>query len=81
MVKGDCDELDRYFNAEGSFMNPANQCGSINCAMIGDIDTDGDGVCDGRDESPDNPDKSEAGMCGCQDQDSDKDWVCDSEDI
>ena len=80
-VKGDCDELERYFNADGSFYYPNDQCGPCNCAMIGDVDTDGDGVCDGKDECPDNPDKSEAGMCGCDDDDSDKDWVCDSEDI
>jgi len=49
--------------------------------MIGDTDSDGDGVCDSYDECPDNPLKYEAGMCGCDGNDSDSDWVCDDEDI
>ncbi len=80
-VKGDCDQLDQFFNADGSFMNANDQCGPCDCAMIGDVDSDGDGVCDGKDECPNNPDKSEAGMCGCDINDSDGDWVCDPDDI
>ena len=80
-LKGTCEELERYFNPDGSFVYPLDQCGPCQCSFIGDIDSDGDGVCDGKDECPNNPNKDKAGMCGCDDDDSDKDWVCDSEDI
>ena len=79
-VKGTCEQLERYFNEDGS-LKGQNQCGPCNCEMIGDKDSDGDGRCDKFDECPDNPNKTEAGMCGCDKYDSDNDWVCDDEDI
>ncbi len=80
-VRGECNEVGQFFNADGSFKNPDNVCGPCNCALVGDVDTDGDGECDRTDECPTDPTRQEAGMCGCDDQDSDSDWVCDSEDI
>lgn len=79
-VKGRCEDFQRYFNSDGT-MKGKNQCGPCNCAMIGDVDSDGDGRCDKFDECPDNPNKTEAGMCGCDAYDSDNDWVCDEDDI
>ena len=45
-------------------------------------DKDGDGVMDCEDECPHNPNKSEAGACGCDadDDDSDGDGVSDCDD-
>ena len=79
--RGECNQLGRFFNTDGTFADLDNVCGPCNCALVDDVDTDGDGVCDRTDECPDDPTRSEAGMCGCDDQDSDNDWVCDSVDI
>ncbi len=79
-IKGRCGDLQNYFNNDGT-VKGGNQCGPCNCAMIGDKDTDGDGVCDSLDECPDNALKTKAGMCGCDKYDSDSDWVCDEDDI
>ncbi len=87
-VKVDCDELDRCFSADGSFMNPANQCGPCNCAMIGDIDIYGDGVpnscdiCPGSDDNVDmDGDGVPDGCDSCMIGDADGDDVCDDVDI
>ncbi len=79
-VKGDCDDVASYFNADGTLKSDI-ECGQCACEMIGDTDSDGDGVCDSLDECPDNPLKTEAGMCGCDKYDTDGDWVCDEDDI
>ncbi len=79
-VRGSCEDLERYFNPDGSLVDNV-ECGRCACEMIGDVDTDGDGRCDSLDECPDNPRKTEAGMCGCDAYDSDGDWVCDDDDI
>ncbi len=79
-VKGRCEDLGNYFDNDGSLKDGV-ECGPCTCAMIGDVDTDGDGACDTLDECPNNPLKVEAGMCGCDAYDSDGDWVCDADDI
>lgn len=79
-IRGRCDDLTRYFSSDGS-LEDGVECGPCTCAMIGDVDSDGDGRCDSLDECPDNPLKTEAGMCGCDAYDSDGDWVCDEDDI
>lgn len=79
-VAGRCGDLQKYYDKDGDLVNNV-ECGPCNCAMIGDTDSDGDGVCDSLDECPDNPNKSQAGMCGCDKYDSDGDWVCDEDDI
>jgi hypothetical protein len=80
-VKGECDDLSRYFNKDGSFENAVDRCGPCKCAYANDVDTDGDGVCDRKDECPTNPNKSKNDACGCDDQDSDGDKICDSVDV
>lgn len=77
-IKGSCNEMTRYFNKDGSLAYPDDRCGPCECSYVGDTDRDGDGVCDRKDQCPDNPDKSTPGKCGCDDQDSDGDGVCDS---
>jgi len=79
-VRGTCDYVQKFFDDNGE-LKGKNKCGPCTCEMIGDRDTDGDGVCDSKDECPDNPDKSKAGSCGCESQDSDSDGVCDKDDI
>jgi len=79
-IKGRCDDLAKYFDASGQLKDNV-ECGKCACEMIGDVDSDGDGRCDSLDECPDNPLKTEAGMCGCDAYDSDGDWVCDEDDI
>ena len=79
-VKASCEDLEEFFNADGSLVDNV-ECGRCACEMIGDVDTDGDGRCDSLDECPNNPRKTEAGMCGCDAYDSDGDWVCDADDI
>ena len=64
-VKGDCEYLQKFFDKEGR-LKGNNQCGSCNCAMIDDVDSDGDGVCDRKDECPVNPELSKATACGCE---------------
>ena len=78
---GKCEDFENYFDDEGNLKSSKDKCGPCSCELIGDIDSDGDGVCDSLDECPDNPLKSEAGMCGCDAYDSDGDWVCDEDDI
>lgn len=80
-IKGSCKEMTRYFNKDGSLAYPDDRCGPCECSYIGDTDRDGDGVCDRKDQCPDNPDKATPGKCGCDDQDSDGDGVCDSVDL
>ena len=79
-VKGKCEYLERFFDESGNLKRD-NRCGPCKCEFIGDVDTDGDGVCDRKDECPNNPDKHKPGPCGCDDQDSDQDWVCDADDV
>ena len=79
-IKASCEDLEEFFNADGSLVDNV-ECGRCACEMIGDVDTDGDGRCDSLDECPNNPRKTEAGMCGCDAYDSDGDWVCDADDI
>jgi len=79
-VKGRCSDLSKYFDNNGSLVDGV-ECGRCTCELIGDVDTDGDGACDSLDECPNNPLKTQAGMCGCDAYDSDGDWVCDADDI
>ncbi len=79
-LQGRCDDLTDYFDNDGDLVDGV-ECGPCTCAMINDVDTDGDGACDSIDECPNNPLKTEAGMCGCDAYDSDGDWVCDADDI
>lgn len=79
-VRGTCRELSKYFNNEGSLANIDDRCGRCECAYVNDVDSDGDGICDRKDECPNNPDKVKNDKCGCDDRDSDRDGVCDSED-
>lgn len=76
-VYGSCDELGSYFNANGSFKNALDYCGPCSCADAGKKDSDGDGVCDDRDECPNNAKIAVADACGCEPKDSDGDGVCD----
>ena len=79
-LTGDCEYLKNFFDQDGNMMGE-NECGSCNCSLINDVDTDGDGICDRKDECPNNPNKDKAGSCGCDDEDSDNDGICDDEDI
>ncbi len=76
-IRGDCRYLHKFFNEDGS-LKGKSQCGPCNCEMIGDKDTDGDGICDSKDDCPD---QADVGPCGCGDQDTDGDGVCDSIDL
>ena len=76
-IRGDCEFLHKFFDENGN-LKGKSQCGPCDCAMIGDKDTDGDGICDGNDDCPDKPDDDK---CGCDDQDSDGDGICDNDDI
>ena len=64
-VIGSCDYLQKFFDAEGR-IEDQNQCGPCKCEMIDDIDSDGDGVCDRKDECPSNPALSQKTECGCE---------------
>ena len=78
-IKAKCEYLKNYFDEDGK-LKGKNQCGPCKCEYVGDVDTDGDGVCDRKDKCPNNPDKDKPGPCGCDDEDSDKDWICDKDD-
>ena len=81
-LKGTCDELAKYFDALGQPVYNV-RCGPCECEMIGDKDKDGDGVCDRKDDCPDNPDIQESGGCSCEQPewcDSDGDGVEDESD-
>ena len=78
-ITGDCDFLQNFFDSEGNMMND-NECGPCQCAFIGDVDSDGDGICDRKDECPNDASRDKAGLCGCDDQDSDTDGICDDDD-
>lgn len=77
-VYGSCSELTAYFNADGSFKNAKDHCGPCTCADSGSKDSDGDGVCDDKDQCPDNPNLSVKDDCGCEPNDRDEDGVCDA---
>jgi len=64
-VKGDCEYIQNFFAKEGR-LKGKSQCGPCTCAMIGDKDSDGDGVCDRKDECPMNPELSKTTTCGCE---------------
>jgi hypothetical protein len=76
--RGKCEDLKDYFDADGHFKSAQNHCGPCSCASIGDIDSDGDGVCDGKDECPDNPLLTKIGNCSCEDDDDNGDRIADS---
>ena len=78
-LTGDCEFLKNFFDQDGNMVRE-NKCGPCNCALIDDVDTDGDGICDRKDDCPNNSEKDIAGPCGCDDQDSDDDGVCDADD-
>lgn len=78
--KAECGDLQNLFKEDGSFVGKNDHCGPCTCADSGDVDSDGDGVCDTKDECPQNADRTEAGPCGCDDQDTDGDGVCDKDD-
>jgi len=73
-IRGSCTYLHKFFDDNGN-LEGKSQCGPCDCAMIGDTDTDGDGICDSNDDCPEKPN---VGPCGCDDQDSDGDGICDS---
>ena len=75
--KAECGDLQDYFKDNGDFKNRNDHCGPCTCADVGDQDSDGDGICDKKDECPEDPNKSEVGECGCHETDSDDDGVCD----
>ncbi len=77
---GTCEDLARYFDNLGQFINEQDHCGPCECADSGDKDSDGDGVCDRQDPCPNDPLISIDTGCGCYEMDSDGDGVCDSED-
>ena len=81
-LKGDCEYIQKFFDKEGRITDQ-NKCGPCQCEMINDKDTDGDGICDRKDECPDNPDKTTKGKCDCENTDQcdeDGDGVVDYED-
>ncbi|MEE9372900.1 MAG: hypothetical protein V3V00_07575 [Saprospiraceae bacterium] len=51
-ISGRCRDLDFLFDKNGSFISHLYSCGQCECQMIGDVDTDGDGVCDRKDKCP-----------------------------
>ena len=78
--KGTCDQLSKFYNSKGDFINPKDHCGPCTCADNDDVDSDGDGVCDKQDPCPQDASITKDEGCGCDDQDSDGDGVCDGED-
>ena len=82
-VVAECDYLEKFFDEEGRMVG-RSECGPCECSMIGDVDTDGDGVCDRKDECPANPQLSQMTECGCElvtdECDDDNDGVRDTED-
>ena len=76
--KANCNDLDDFFDNEGNFKNDQDHCGPCTCASIGDVDSDGDGVCDSKDECPDNPNLQKTGNCSCMDEDDNGDGTADS---
>ncbi len=55
----------------------------FNLGYLGECDSDGDGVPDNTDECTNDPNKSEAGQCGCgnPDTDTDQDGIADCNDL
>jgi len=67
--RGTCEQVSRFFTSEGDFVSSKDHCGPCVCADSGDVDTDGDGICDKQDPCPNDA------------SDSDGDGVCDSKDV
>ena len=82
-VNGDCEYLSKFFDTDGRLQGKT-ECGPCSCALIDDVDSDEDGVCDRKDECPENPDLITATECGCESIsdicDHDNDGVRDPED-
>jgi len=76
--KGSCYDLKTIFDSDGNFLKEGSHCGPCTCASIGDVDSDGDGVCDSKDECPDNPNLKKMGNCSCEDEDDNGDGIADS---
>ena len=68
-IRGACEQLEKYFDGIGNFVDDRDHCGPCTCADAGDVDSDGDGICDKLDPCPNDP------------NDSDNDGVCDSQDV
>ncbi|MFT6809973.1 MAG: hypothetical protein ACJA01_003216, partial [Saprospiraceae bacterium] len=68
-IRGTCGQLGKYFDGIGDFVDDRDHCGPCTCADAGDVDSDGDGICDKQDPCPEDP------------NDSDNDGVCDSQDV
>ena len=76
--KGNCYDLKSIFDSDGNFIKEGSHCGPCACASIGDVDSDGDGICDSKDECPDNPNLKKMGNCSCEDEDDNGDGIADS---
>jgi len=68
-IRGTCAQLEKYFDNVGDFIDSRDHCGPCTCADAGDVDSDGDGICDKLDPCPNDA------------NDSDNDGVCDSMDV
>ena len=64
VVAGDCDDQD---------LCTTDDCVANACVYTPLPDTDGDGTCDDQDGCPNDPDKIEPGVCGCDVPDTDTD--------
>ena len=53
-VKAECEWLDNFFDEEGN-LEGKSQCGPCQCSYIGQEDSDGDGLCDNKDDCPNDP--------------------------
>lgn len=53
-VKGECEWLTSFFNADGTLKGD-NKCGPCQCSYLGEEDRDGDGICDSKDDCPNDP--------------------------
>ncbi|MEE9373058.1 MAG: hypothetical protein V3V00_08395, partial [Saprospiraceae bacterium] len=51
-ISGKCRDLGFLYGENGGFISSEYSCGQCKCENIGDVDTDGDGVCDRRDKCP-----------------------------
>ena len=82
-VVGDCKYLSKFFDTDGRLIGETI-CGPCQCSFIDDIDSDGDGVCDRKDECPQNANLIQMTECGCEEItqacDDDLDGIKDYED-